>query len=300
MDPVTDVQDSTTVDSGTTTPPQQEPAPVETEPQQTTEPEPAPSDATTQTPQDEGPAPAGGRAQERIAQLTAKEKEARQQADYWKGVAEGRYPPPGGQQQFTPPPQAPIEPPSPPNPHDYEKYEDYAAANTTYVRDLAKWEAERVVQETIVNRTLQEKHNAFITRVQEAGKKDPDITAAMSDPTFLPNGSPAAGFIAGIIKESDIAPALIKHLYTNRAEVDRLYTLPPGRIAVELGKLEARLSATSPTPTPTVRTVSQAPEPTTTVVSGGPAGGEADLDNMPMSEFIKRRNEAGRRPAPRR
>jgi len=92
--------------------------------------------------------------------------------------------------------------------------------------------------------------------------------------------------MGSIVKDSDVAPQLLRWIDQNRKDAARIAMLPPLQAARELGIVEARIKfASKPEP---VRKVSAAPEPVAPVVpSSGDMVDEADL---PMPEYYKRRS----------
>ncbi len=93
--------------------------------------------------------------------------------------------------------------------------------------------------------------------------------------------------VAQAILMSDAGPKLALYLGKNPAEADRLSNLSPYLAAMELGKLEAKLSA------PTAKTISNAPAPLNPVASGKAL--VADLAKMSQEEYEKYRAKQGAR-----
>jgi hypothetical protein len=83
--------------------------------------------------------------------------------------------------------------------------------------------------------------------------------------------------MAEIIRDSDVWPDLAYHLGKNMAEAARIAALSPTRQAVELGRLEARVTAPKPLP-------NRAPAPVEPV-SGIAAGGTKDPGKMSFEEY---------------
>ena len=292
-----------------------------TAPAPVTSPEPVTPPASVQTPAATPPGsePEKTETQKRMDQLTAKRREeerlrikAEQEAAYYKGLAEGR----------TPASPQPVTTETRPSPDDigtkYSTYEDYLSATIRFDmrQELAEQDRQREsqrAQETEAQ-TTQRVHTDFMSRINQVRYEKPVVDQALNDPAFLPNTNPLSHHIAQAIKESEISPALIEHLYSNKAELDRLYTMSPYAAAKEIGKLEARL-AVSVTPTPVVPSIpvavipatpapaqpqpsapishiSQAPEPITALKPSGDIAVDIADPNLPMTEFVKRRNSA--------
>jgi len=246
-----------------------------------------------ETPPDQGsePTPEQKRdAEKRIAQLTAKRKDAEREAAYWKGVAEGRG---GGGQPPQSQPQAPRAV-APPDPRTFEGgiYDPlYIEAHDLYLIERGKREFQQEQERMGVVTKAREVHESFIAKMAKESESDPTLQDAMEDPTFFPHTlPPQAGRIVAAIKESDVAPDIIRHYYNNREELDKLLRKDPFSAIRDIGRLESELARGKPT-TPT-RKVSQAPEPVVPVAGNTPATSiPDDDDNLSTEEFIKRRNQ---------
>lgn len=93
--------------------------------------------------------------------------------------------------------------------------------------------------------------------------------------------------VAQAILLSDNGPKLALYLGKNPAEADRISQMNPYQAAMELGKLEAKLSA------PAAKTISNAPAPLNPVASGKAL--VADLAKMSQEEYEKYRSKQGAR-----
>lgn len=96
---------------------------------------------------------------------------------------------------------------------------------------------------------------------------------------------PLTPAIASAIIESDVAPKLMAYMTSNPEEVDRIARLSPTRQAVELGKLEVKLTAAPKT--------SAAPAPITPIGSGRTA--VHDLANASPEDYYLMRQKQGAR-----
>jgi hypothetical protein len=90
---------------------------------------------------------------------------------------------------------------------------------------------------------------------------------------------PLTPVIAQAITDSDVAPKLMAHLAQHPEEVSRIGALPPARQAVEIGKLEVKLTTTAKPP--------KAPAPIDPV--GGGASPVKSLQNMSPQEYYEAR-----------
>lgn len=120
----------------------------------------------------------------------------------------------------------------------------------------------------------------FFARMEAAVEQIPDIIQAMSDPTL-----PVSDVAVRIMAESDRGAQIGYWLSQNRAEALRISRLDPVRQALELGRIEQRVSSASK-----ARKTSQAPPPVPTVASGNPgsAKGPEQMSVDDMSAYLKR------------
>lgn len=180
-------------------------------------------------------------AYDRIDQLTAARREAERQAEYWKARA--------SQSVDT-------------DSLDYEEgiAERVSQRNRREQAETAKATAEQLAAE------------AFNYRETMAREKFADYDSVTRNPSV-----PITPSMLEIIKDSDVGPDLAYHLGRNVTEAARIAALPEKRQAVELGKLEAKLSAPKALP-------KQPPAPVQPV-NGMTAGGQKDPGSMSMAEY---------------
>lgn len=238
--------------------------------------------------QDPGEDPAAARkenpVQKRIDEITRQKYEAQREADYWRGVAEGRIPreeAPAGHK-----PQAPsVEeiPGLPPKPIYDDRYDgDYDA----YVEDLAAWRfhRERLITEQEQAETreretfdgLLSEHNARMEHLRQA-KPDFDEVVATAN-VRIHNA------IVPEIIGSEKSAEIMYYLATNPEAAARLNSLPVNQQLREIGRIEERLTPKeAPTPPP-VKRVSQAPAPVSPVGSRETVA--KNPDDMPMDEWV--------------
>jgi hypothetical protein len=180
-------------------------------------------------------------AHERIDDLTRQRREAERQAEYWKAKATQSVDP---------------------NTLEYEEgiAERVSQRHRQEQADTAKETAGQLAVE------------AFTYRETIARDKFADYDVVARNPNV-----PITPAMAEIIRDSDVGPDLAYHLGKNPTEAARIAALPSTRQAVELGKLEARVTAPKPLP-------KQPPAPVNPV-SGIAAGGTKDPGEMSMAEF---------------
>ena len=163
--------------------------------------------------------------------------------------------------------------PAPPKQEDFQNYDDFLIAK-------AKFEVKQETESEKFRTAIEDLDKQHSARMAKAAEKDPEIFEIQNDPD-LPITQPMA--IA--IKGSDLGPEIVRYLADNRVEAARIAHLNPIFAAREIGKIEAKLS--NPTP---AKNKSSAPKPITTVEGVGVE--LIDEEKLPMSEFVKRRNEA--------
>lgn len=186
-------------------------------------------------------------ANERIAELTAKQRQAErdaaakdEEARYWRDQALRNQPAP-----------APQANDGKPTSDQFESYDDYVEA-------LTDWKAENTVNARLA---AQQQQSTIQTRVQTFEQRvatqfpdgEPEGLSALRRAPSLPEG------VQEVILSSENGPKLADHLGNNPAELRRLSSLTPTMQAFELAKLEQRLAAppktatTAPAPHPTAR-----------------------------------------------
>lgn len=257
---------------------------------ETTEPAPV-----TETPTTEGiatavntveSAPTGDipKSVEELKEQRKKRQQAEQEAAYWRGVAEGRNQQPAAQP--TAPQPQPVA--QPPKLDDFESYAEWEVAKDKYILDQAATEAEKRLQQKIQaqqqQQKIQEQVGSYQKRIFEAAEEDPTILDIAQDPT-LPARNPG---VVSVVMQSDVAPDLVRWLHNNRKDASRINNLDPILAAKEMGVIEERIK-NKPKPEPPKK-VSQAPEPIPTITPSGSV--TVDEDNLPMDQWMARRNKA--------
>lgn len=143
---------------------------------------------------------------------------------------------------------------------------------------------------------------ALVKRITAFKAEHPDYDEVMNASSVdLPRA------VLDYMQESEVGPALAYHLGQHAEEAERLSTLSPTAALVQLGKLEAALTATAAAPAPPEKParvvphvpVSKAPAPVTTVGTGStaPVGGSKDPNKMTQAEYNAWRDEEDRRKA---
>jgi hypothetical protein len=218
-----------------------------------------------ETPEHPGPEPEEPEHIKELKKVRADRRQAREEAAYWKGVAEARVRPAEAPQEASQE-QKPLVSP---NPEDYDSQEAYIDALVDY-RFEAKQHAvvDAATREAAQKRST-EIYGAYRQRMEEAAKDDPELREieARTDLPISPS-------MAQIIHQSDIPDRLTRYFADHADEAQRLFGLAapvvdargnvigingnPLIVAREIGRIEAQLKAE---PAPKKRTVSAAPEP---------------------------------------
>ena len=146
-----------------------------------------------------------------------------------------------------------------PKREQYEDYESYLEARAEYRADKKveerfsrERENQRTTQEEASKRTVMER---FQQAVREESKTIDDFEDVLSS-----SEAPMTKAMSDAIVHSDIGPKLAYHLAKNPDEAERIAALPAARQAVEIGRLEGKLSDSTESPKST-KTPSRAPEP---------------------------------------
>lgn len=256
------------------------PAPeVEAKPAETSAP--AENAAPAPAPEVEEPEKPSKAVSELIAQRK-KRQEAEKEAAYWKGVAEGRIKPQADPAPAPEPTSDEPKVPVAPKVDQFETYEQFEAAKDTYLIEKAKHDIRMEQQVAQQRQAAVETEQKFVQRIEAAVKEDPALADIMQDRTL-----PYSQVMVAIVKESDVAPQMLRWIDQNRQDAARIASLPPLQAARELGIVEARIKF-APKPEP-VRKVSAAPDPVNPITPS--STGVVDEDNLSMEEYYKRRTQ---------
>ena len=207
-----------------------------------------------------------------IKALRKRAQEAERQAEYHRGLAEGRQPSPAAG------PQAPAELKKP-NINDFETEGAYQAAVTDY---LEKRQEQLVEQRVAVVRQKQEhetRAQSWRERVAKEAETDPDLPALVADPRSVPCNGP----MVEAILESDVGPKVFRYLYNNQNEARRLCGLSAVAVGREIAKIEAKLSAA---PATALNKIPSAPPPITPIQGTGNSTRDFFDPNLSTEERI--------------
>ena len=233
------------------------------------------ADDTSLPPRDEEGKFLSANAQKRIDELTREKYERAREADYWRQQA----------MQQKPEPKV-VEPTKLPTleEHGYDEAK-YQAALIQYVEQKAEQVVETRLNQQEAQRKEQSRLATFAERQQAFAKATPDFEArVLQDPSL-----PITEAMRDVIVDSESGPELAYYLAQNRAAAEAIARLPTHLAALEMGRIEGRLSAqkeAAKRPPP----VSKAPPPPPTLETTEAAGSKAPED-MSTDEWMKWREK---------
>lgn len=238
----------------------------------------------------EPPQRKGKTAKERIAEVTRKMHEREREAEYWRGVAEGRTKP---NQEQGKEPAADAEDPDPaPDPADYE----YGEADPKFIIEVAKHTTRTEMAEArrrdVIDSNLQRVEQDWQSKTTAAKEKYPDF-----DDRVIAGAAkgewPCSQIVSLGIKTSEVGADIAYHLATNVDEAKRIDGLSPIEQARELGKLEGRFAQD---PAPQRKIATDAPEPPPARARGASGQFAVDDDTTDFAAFeAKHRPKASRK-----
>lgn len=219
-------------------------------------------------------------AQDRIDEVTAARrqaerdaKEAREEAERWRALAEQRA-------ATSQTPQTPQGSDGKPNPEDFQD----GVYDPAYNEALTAWTVQQEVSKRLSERdqvrTQQTALTAFNARAAEAFPDgEPDGLKALK---AIPQLSQT---VALTILDMDDGPKVADHLGANRAELSRIESLPPHMQVLELAKISTRL-ASAPA-APAANKIPGAPEPPDNRVRGSGGQFKTPPDTSDFAAFEK-------------
>lgn len=212
--------------------------------------------------------------QKRFDQLTWEREQARREADYYRSMAMQPKPEP------EPEKVVPLLPKLEDFGYDEAKYQaaliDYA---TKQARDVVESRLSEAAHQARELRRVE----AFTERQRNFAKSAPDFEAkVLQDPTL-----PITEGMRDVILDSDAGPEIAYYLANNRQVAQQIASLPPHLAALEMGRIEGRMSAKKEATAPKV---SSAPPPPPKVESSD-AAVDRDPDKMTDAEWMKWREK---------
>jgi hypothetical protein len=225
----------------------------------------APGEETPEPP----PKPSG--VDKRISRLVYEREEAKRQAAYWQGLAQGSK---GGAPQG-----APQATDGPPRQEQFETYDAYLGAFAEYkIETKLAQERQRLTAEM----EARELRGSFESRAAEARQKHPDF-----DDVVMSEDLEISPHMRDAIMNSEDGAEVAYWLGKNPEQASRIARLNPYHQMLELGRVSARLAAPPPPPAPKPQ-ASAAPAPITPVRAKAVAV-EGLRDDVSVEEWMRRR-----------
>ena len=217
-------------------------------------------------PEEEGKKKTAGKVQERIDKLTWEKWEAKREADQLRKELE----------EFrNTTTVAPAQRPIPPVEDDFDDPNEYRKARVKYEDEIFAWNETRrntELEKQRLQESFQESLKAFNKRAERMRAKYQDFDDVIATPVFSPT-------LSQEILDSELGAEIGYYLAKNPDEALRLSSLPPSKVAKEIGKLEIRFSSF------TKKTVSTAPPPINPV--NGNEVVKRSIEEMPIEDFMK-------------
>ena len=205
-------------------------------------------------------------AQKRIGKLTYEMREAQRERDYWREQALEKQKQASAGNETA---ESELDLPLPPT----QESVDFDDAK--YAQEMAKWaiayadarDAQKAAEQQVAQQAQseQERIKSYSERADAFSETKDDYYDVAHDPDLQVSDA-----MRDVLLESDHGPQLLYHLGENPKEASRISRLSPVSAALELGKLEARLTA------PSQSKPSSAPAPVKPVVKGAPAPASTD------------------------
>lgn len=231
--------------------------------------------------------------QPRINELVKKQREAERQADYWRGVAEGRIQP--GSTPAAPPPAPAAN--AKPVKESFQNYDEFVEA-------LTDWKADQRVNaalETVNTKIEKRESQQTAAQVQQNRAKNwtersaatREILKDFDEVLNAAEGAVIDSHVAELLEDSPHGPALAYKLAKDPALLEELNKLSPSAAAKKFGKMEAvfdgpETNAPASAPAPNA---SKAPRPPTARTGG--ASSQKSMETASMDEYIQLRRQQG-------
>ena len=169
-----------------------------------------------------------------------------------------------------------------PQPEGFKTYEDYIAALTDWKVDQRLSGIREESAKSAQQREAEQQARTVRERMEQAAQKHDDFEEVALNPNV-----PITKFMADAIGESDLGGDVAYYLGSNIAEAKRIANLSPIGQVKAIAQIEAKLSQPQ-------AVVSKAPKPISPLSAN--KGAVTGLsDELPMDEWLKRRNAEVRR-----
>lgn len=212
------------------------------------------------------------RADERIGELTAIRRDVERDRDHWRDLYLQSQKPKEAEPLTKPPTLESVE-------YDEAKYQE---AMSQWVKQQVQTELQsrdEQVKKQAEQKAQEEKQRSFHKKASDFAKNHSDYWEVAHDDNL-----PVSPAMAEIIQESDRGPEVLYHLGNNPELAAQIYQMSPTQAALEIGRLEAKLSLPQPKKT------TNAPPPLNTLSGGGETASK-DPDTMSTAEWLKWREE---------
>lgn len=152
-------------------------------------------------------------------------------------------------------------------------------ALTEHVSQRAMSQVEQRAQQYEQQRSMQQVSDRFEERSREYSLANPGFDDRLAD---LSRNVQFNQYVVEAIGHSDHGPAVVDYLAQHLDEADRVSRLPPHLAALQLGRIEAKVSAPKPKP------VTNAPNPAP-VLGGGGKTSSSVREDMSYADYKKAR-----------
>ena len=197
----------------------------------------------------------------------------------------------------------PTRDPNEPQESQFERYEDYIEARADYragkraeevaIAKATEMVAERFAaeqqrrSEEAAYRATQDVLAKHASRIEQALTQHADFETVMDEAADVH----VSAAMEDAIVHSEIGHEMMYYFGKNPAEAQRIARLPAGMALMEMGKLEARLSAAPPTAPASRVPMSSAPPPLRAVTGGAHTSAAPDLNSLSPRDYIAYMNK---------
>lgn len=233
----------------------------------------------------------------RIDKLNARIQAKEQEAEYWRNKALESEKPSDKKTEVV---EAKTKAEGRPKADDFETYEEY-------IESVAEWTAEQKfkakeveTEKKAVEQSAKQKLDAHNQRVDAYKEANPDFQD-LAEEFFEEHGEDfrLSGPLTEAIAESDNGAALLHELLKNQETLLAINSMNPSKAFRELGKIEARLEASSEQKAETKIKTTKAPPPAKTMNASGASAKRSvyDADKLSQAEYERMRFEQEKRRA---
>jgi hypothetical protein len=239
-------------------------------------------DEESESKEDDKPKKKGG-VHRRIDKLVKAKAQAQQEAEYWREQAMKSS---GQKAESKKVGSTPAVADDKPNPENFDTHAEYVEALTDWkITQKEKLQAQAAAESA--RKSEQEKAiKSHVERVKSFSKSVDDFSEVLESVDDIR----VSETVEQAIIESENGPALMYELAKNREEFERINSLPPIAAARELGRIEARLTASTEKRSE-AKKVTSAPRPVAPVGRSSGASVKPALNdpNIPFAEYERQR-----------